>query len=188
VIRIRGEKVTLRPLEPEELDFLAAEYRRPDPPVAVRPQSREAIRRRIERSGRLTGGRLELGIEAEGRLVGDVDARSPAQAFPPGVFEIGVAIFAADDRAQGYGTEATRLLVDHLFDAEQAVRVQAATADWNRPMRALRGSLGFTEEGVLRAYFPAEAGRDDYVMYSLLRAEWLGTGDDCHPAEPPATG
>ena len=45
--------------------------------------------------------------------------------------------------------EATRLLVDHLFDAEEAARVQAATAEWNEPMRAVLRRLGFAEEGVL---------------------------------------
>jgi RimJ/RimL family protein N-acetyltransferase len=186
VIRIHGEKVTLRPRRRDELDLVVAEYRRPDPRSGVRPLSRDAVRRRIERSGRLGAGRLVLGIEAEGRLVGDVDARSPAHAFPPGVFEIGVSIFAVDDRRKGYGSEATRLLVDHLFDAEQAARVQATTAEWNEPMRALLARLGFTEEGVLRSYFPAAEGRDDYVMCSLTRDEWLDGGDGSRPTEPRA--
>jgi ribosomal-protein-alanine N-acetyltransferase len=183
VIRIHGQKVTLRPFRPKELDPLLAAYRSPDPPAGVGRLSRDAVRRRIERSGRLVRGRLDLGIEAEGRLVGDLDARSPANAFPPGVFEIGVSIFAAGDRGKGYGLEATRLLVDHLFDAEEAARVQATTADWNAPMRALLARLGFSEEGVLRAFFPTARGRDDYVMYSLTRQEWLDAGDGSNPRE-----
>ena len=186
MIRIRGSNVTLRPLRPDELELLLAEYRRAGPPAWAQPLTRDAVRRRIDRSGRFVAGRLDLGIEVEGRLVGDVDARSPAQAFPPGVFEIGVSIFAAEDRGRGYGSEATRLLVDHLFDAEEAARVQATTADWNEPMRALLARLGFAEEGVLRAYFPASGGRDDYVMYSLTRDEWLDAGDGSAPAERPA--
>lgn len=182
MIRIRGEKVTLRPLRPDELDLLVAVYRHPDPPAGVRRAGRDVVRRRIERSGRLVRGRLELGVEAEGRLVGDVDARSPATAFPPGVFEIGVSIFAARDRRKGYGLEATRLLVDHLFDAEEAARVQATTAEWNEPMRTVLRRLGFAEEGVLRAFFPAGQGRDDYVMYSLTRHEWLEAGDESKPS------
>jgi RimJ/RimL family protein N-acetyltransferase len=173
VIRIRGEKVMLRPLGGDELDFLVEEYRRTSPPAGARRASRDAMRRRIERSGRVVRGRLALGIEAEGRLVGDVDARSPSNAFPPGVYEIGVTVFDERDRGKGWGLDATRLLVDHLFDAEEAERVQAATADWNQPMRGLLRSLGFSEEGVLRSFFPAGDGRDDYVMYSLTRAEWL---------------
>jgi RimJ/RimL family protein N-acetyltransferase len=177
VIRIRGDKVTLRPLGRDEIDVLVDEYRRAAPPTGTRRANRRAIKRRIERSGRLVRGRLALAIEAEGRLVGDVDARSGSNAFPPGVFEIGVTVFADQDRGKGYGTEATRLLVDHLFDAEEAARVQAATAEWNEPMRAVFRRLGFAEEGVLRAFFPAAEGRDDYVMYSLTRDDWLGAAD-----------
>jgi [ribosomal protein S5]-alanine N-acetyltransferase len=177
VFRIRGEKVTLRPLAPEELDVLVHHYRSAMPP-GVRAAGREEIRRRIRRSGRMRGGRLELGIEAGGRLVGDVDARSPATAFPPGVFEIGVTVFEVEDRRQGYGLEATRLLVDHLFDAEEAARVQASTSLGNAPMRALLARLGFREEGVLRSYFPTSSGRDDFVLLALTRDEWLEGGPE----------
>lgn len=177
MIRIHGEKVTLRPLGRDEIDVLVNEYRRAVPPTGTRRANRRAIRRRVERSGRLVRGRLALAIEAEGRLVGDVDARSGSNAFPPGVFEIGVTVFAEQDRGKGYGMEATRLLVDHLFDAEEAARVQAATAERNEPMRAVLRRLGFAEEGVLRAYFPAAGSRDDYVMYSLTRDDWLGAAD-----------
>ena len=54
---------------------------------------------------------------------------------------------------------------------------RAATAEWNEPMRAVLRRLGFAEEGVLRAFFPAAEGRDDYVMYSLTRDEWLEAAD-----------
>ncbi|HEY7196899.1 MAG TPA: GNAT family protein [Gaiellaceae bacterium] len=173
MIRIRGEKVTLRPIRPDELDVLTEAYRRPDFPIPGRPPPPSKVRRRIERTGRFVSGRLELGVEAEGRLVGDVDARAPANAFPPGVFEIGVSLFDPEDRGKGYGIEATRLITDHLFDAEEADRVQASTAQENTPMRRVLERLGFVEEGILRAFFPAGEGRDDYVLYAMTRADWL---------------
>jgi RimJ/RimL family protein N-acetyltransferase len=173
VIRIPGQKVILRPLRRDELDRLVESYRRTAPALGLRPPKRDVIRRRVERSGRLIRGQLDLGVEAEGRLVGDVEARTPANAFPPGVYEIGVTVFDDGDRGRGYGFEATRLLVDHLFDAEEAARVQATTAEWNRPMRGILARLGFHEEGLLRAYFPAGDSRDDYVMYAMTREDWL---------------
>jgi N-acetyltransferase len=175
VIRIPGQKVTLRPLRRAELDHLVESYRRTAPALGLKPPSRDAMRRRVERSGRLVRGQLDLAIEAEGRLVGDVEARAPANAFPPGVYEVGVTVFDDGDRRRGYGLEATRLLVDHLFDAEEAARVQATTAEWNAPMRGILSRLGFREEGLLRGYFPTRDGRDDYVMYSITRADWLET-------------
>jgi RimJ/RimL family protein N-acetyltransferase len=170
VIRIPGQKVTLRPIHPDELDLVAAGLAGDGSGVRLSPAR---LRRRIERSGRFWGGRLDLGIEAERRLVGDVEARSPAGALPPGVYEIGLALFDPADRRKGYGLEATRLIVDHLFDAEEAARVQASTADWNTAMRRVLERLRFREEGVLRGFFPTAEGRDDYVMYALTRADWL---------------
>jgi RimJ/RimL family protein N-acetyltransferase len=184
VIRIPGQKVTLRPMRKDELDALVDGYRRTAPIAGVRPPSRDSIRRRIQRSGRLVGGRLELAIEAEGRLVGDVDARSPASAFPPGVYEIGVTLFDRRDRGRGYGLEAARLLVDHLFDAEEAARVQATTAAWNEPMRAILARLGFREEGLLRSFFPTAEGRDDYVMYGITRRDWLAVATSGESSRP----
>ena len=182
MIRIPGQKVTLRPLRRGELDLLVDSYRRTAPALGLKPPSRDEIRRRVKRSGRLVRGRLELAIEADGRLVGDVEARAPANAFPPGVYEVGVTVFDDGDRGRGYGHEATSLLVDHLFDAEEAARVQASTAGWNRPMRAILVRLGFREEGVLRGFFPAGGGRDDYVLYAMTRADWLAR--DGGPEEP----
>ena len=137
-------------------------------------RTRAQLRRQIERSGTLWNGKLDLGIEADGRLVGDAGARAPRGAFPPDVFEIGVTLYDAADRGRGYGLETTKLVTDHLFATEGAERVQATTADWNTPMRRVLEKLGFANEGTLRAFFPAENGRDDYVMYALTRSDWEG--------------
>lgn len=173
MIVLPGERVVLRALRLDELDILAEAYLKADYPLGgAKPPTRAQLRRRIERSGTLWNGKLDLGIEAEGRLVGDADARSPRGAFPPDVFEIGVTLFDAAERGHGYGLEATKLVTDHLFATEGAERVQATTADRNTPMRRVLEKLGFANEGTLRAFFPAENGRDDYVMYALVRSDW----------------
>ena len=173
MIVLPGERVVLRPFRVDELDLLFNAFRAPDYPFGgSKLPTRAQLRRRIESSGTLWNGKLDLAIEAEGRLVGDADARAPRGAFPPGVFEIGVTLFDSVERGRGYGIEATKLVTDHLFGTEGAERVQATTADWNMPMRRVLEKLGFANEGMLRAFFPAEGGRDDYVMYALTRADW----------------
>src|SRR3712207_6293431 len=95
--------VRLRRLRPEDLDPLW-ESRESDGagfPMPPRPGERDQLARRVERSGRLVDGRLDLGIEAEGRLVGHIEARQPPGAMPRGVFEIGISLFAGD-RGRGY--------------------------------------------------------------------------------------
>jgi aminoglycoside 6'-N-acetyltransferase len=126
---------------------------------------------RIARSGRFVDGRLDLGIEADGRLVGDVSARRPAGAFPPGVVEIGISLLP-EYRGRGLGTAAVTLVTDRLFRDERAERVQATTDVRNTAMRRVFEKLGFVEEGVMRGFMPSEGGRADYVLYGVTKAEW----------------
>ena len=165
--------ITLRPFRPDELDAVwEARKLRASPTSPITPGAKRAIQRQIERSGRLYDGFLKLAIDVDGRLVGEIDARCPPNAFPPGVFEVGIELYADEDRGRGYGAEAVRQLVDRLFAREHAERVQASTAADNTAMRRVLEKLGFAYEGTLRAFMPSESGRDDYVLYAVTRAEW----------------
>ena len=131
----------------------------------------ERVRLRIARSGRFIRGRLDLAIEAEGRLVGDVEARAPAAFMPPGVCEIGIELAEAA-RGQGHGTEALDLLSRHLLEHGFS-RVQGATAVDNQPMRRVFEKLGYTYEGTLRSFMPDGDGRTDYALYALTSHDLL---------------
>ena len=105
---LRGRLVTLRAIRPDELDLVYEGLRRiADTPF--RPH-RARLRRRIEDSGLLVRGRLTLGVDVGGRLVGDISARESPEALPPGVFELGLGLFDESDRGRGYGSEAVALL------------------------------------------------------------------------------
>jgi RimJ/RimL family protein N-acetyltransferase len=144
-------------------------------PEDSRPQPPEQFRRRLHRSGRLWRGCLNLAIDHDGRLVGTIQARtSPAQTLPAGVYEIGVILYQGQDRGNGYGTEAVRLLTTWLFQTGKAERVQAGTAADNTVMRAVLTRLGFRLEGILRGYGAMSDGsRCDGAMYAVLRPEWV---------------
>jgi len=161
---LRGRLVTLRPFRSEELPAFAQS----------RPHARrERLKQRVAHSGELVDGLLDLAIEAEGRLVGDIGARHPPESSPPGVFDVGIELFRAADRGRGLGREALGLLTGHLFDSGLAERVQGSTAVWNAPMRRVFELLGYVEEGVMRSFMPSRAGsREDYVLYGVTRAEW----------------
>lgn len=177
MIELRGERVFLRPLRMDELALMreAQERISPwDPPDAAWARR---LKRRIERSGRFVDGWLDLGIEVDGRLVGDIGARQPSSALPPGVFEIGISLFSDSDRGRGYGREAVSVLTQYLFDDLGAGRVQASTELGNVPMRRVLEQLGYTYEGTLRAFMPGTDGtRDDYAMYAVTRADWNTLG------------
>jgi RimJ/RimL family protein N-acetyltransferase len=172
VISLEGERVSLRPLREEELETVwEARVNDDTAPWMSTPKAYERLKERVANSGRFVDGWLDLGIEAEGRLVGEIDARQPPRSMPQGVYELGISLFETGDRGRGLGTEAVRLLTLHLFQHEEADRVQASTWVENRAMRRVFEKLGFTEEGVLRSYMPSARGRDDYVMYAITKAD-----------------
>jgi RimJ/RimL family protein N-acetyltransferase len=116
-------------------------------------------------------GVLELGIEVDGELVGDVQARAPKRAFPPGVCEVGITI-RPDLRGRGLGGQGLAAFVELLVAEHGMARIQASTAVGIEAMRRVLERLGWTFEGVLRDYFPREGGgREDYVLYAVSASE-----------------
>jgi RimJ/RimL family protein N-acetyltransferase len=167
--------VRLRPLRREELGTVwAARLARGVPADrSGRQRARRRTRRHVEHSGTFHDGFLVLGVEVEGRLVGDVQARRPLGAMPSGVYEIGIDLFREADRGRGYGSQAVEQLTELLFAEHGAERVQASTAVDNGAMRGVLEKLGYTFEGVMRAFMPGGDGRrDDFALYAVTRPEW----------------
>ncbi|HEX9123651.1 MAG TPA: GNAT family protein [Actinomycetota bacterium] len=177
---LTGALVVLRPFRPDELEALVAVRKRE--PAFMGDGSRtpeEALRRRIATSGTATRHEIFFAIEADGRLVGEIQGRRSAEALPPGVFELGIEVYDASDRGRGYASEAISLLSSHLFECEGAHRVQASTDLENGPMRRVLERLGFAFEGVLRGFMPTAAMPRDYAMYAITssdRRERAGSG------------
>jgi RimJ/RimL family protein N-acetyltransferase len=166
-----GDSVTLRPIRPDELDLLWA-VREDTVPSDRTDDARQRLRERIETHGALTNGRIDLGVDVDGRLVGHVEARQPVGAMPFGVFEVGISIFEPD-RGQGYGRAAVEALTDLLVREHDAHRVQASTDVRNDAMRAVLERLGYTFEGVMRAFMPTpDGGRADFALYGVTRSDW----------------
>jgi len=176
VIVLSGARVRLRPLRSGEFEVLRSARQRADASASPASLGDQELRERIELSGRLTGWGLVLGIEADGVLVGQIQAYR-AQ-LPPGVFGIGIELFDQDDRGKGYGTEAVAMLVRHLFDREEARRVEGGTTTENAAMRHVFERVGFLEEGVQRQFLPAaDGGGADCVMCGMTRTDYEGVRD-----------
>jgi RimJ/RimL family protein N-acetyltransferase len=163
--------VILRGFAPQEIDEAMRRIGGGIPPgddgLALRR------RERLERSGARNGWEVLFAIEAEGRLVGDVQGRSSDLALPPGVWEVGIELWDEADRGRGLGREAVGLLSSHLFEHEGATRVQATTDVDNDAMRRTLHGLGFSFEGVLRGFMPVPEGTPrDYAIYGITKADW----------------
>lgn len=172
MIRLRGERVTVRPFERDEFD-LVWEFRVRDAHPRPLPRgSKQRLRNRYARSGTMHDGFLDLAIEAERRVVGEIDIRRP-RGFPAGVYELGIALFDEADRGKGFGREAIALLTEHAFSDLDAGRVQGSTAVDNAAMRRVFEACGFRFEGVMRSFMERADGsaRDDYALYATTRAD-----------------
>ena len=165
MIDVAGTRVRLRSLTLDDLEPLAAAREADE--TSFGPggeQARARLRKEIQRSATLEDGEyLDLALEADGRLIGDVQARMPPRAWPAGVCEIGILLFE-DARGRGYGREAVTLFTDYLF-REGLERVQASTAAGNIAMRRVLEVVGYGFEGILRSYGPTpEGAREDYAL------------------------
>jgi RimJ/RimL family protein N-acetyltransferase len=174
--------VLLRPFRPEEVDALwAIRSSEIDAGAGGGPRSREEVETRVAGSGTWSdgGAGLLFAIEADGALVGDVQARRGRTVLPSGVVEVGIALHAAGDRGRGIGRRAVALLTARLFDVGDAHRVQLSTDVDNGAMRTVAERLGFGFEGILRGFMPAADGPRDYALYAMtiddyrdVKARW----------------
>ena len=172
--RLAGELVSLRPYRTDEATILESTWADAEwfAPKGTGPRElAERVRERIRRSGSFTDGVVILAIESEGSLVGEVQARQPVNGLPPGVFEVGIELFDGADRGRGLGPDAIVAMIRHLFDAEAAHRVQLTTDVDNAAMRKVAERLGFTFEGVLRAFMPGPDGPRDHAIYGLTKRD-----------------
>jgi|SRR5919198_4829621 RimJ/RimL family protein N-acetyltransferase len=181
-ITIRGPRLVLRPLTPPEIDDEWREMVEADPMSLIVLPIEAAFRARLERSGHLEGGWLDLAIDLDGTCIGRIQTFVPAEGLPPGVFEVGIGL-RTHARGKGHGREALTLLTEWLFEHADAVRVQAPTDPENAAMRTVFDRVGWELVETYREFDRT------WVMYAITRERWdtraaggrttnLGSGGD----------
>jgi RimJ/RimL family protein N-acetyltransferase len=170
---LQGNHVSLRPFREDEIEHALGMigFSVPDG-AAGSEKARSHRRERLARSGSRNQWELLFAIEGDGRLVGEIQARHAEDTMPPGVHELGIEIWDRSDRRRGYGSAAIAALAGHLFECEEAIRVQASTDLDNEGMRRTLERLGFGYEGVLRGFMSSPDGPRDYAMYGMTHDDW----------------
>ena len=131
------------------------------------PPDPNRLRERVERSGELREADLDLAVEVDGRLIGEIGTYAePGRTMWPGLFFLSIALFRPEDRGRGLGTEAVRVLCDWLFGSAGAERIESATAVSNARMLGVFDKLGFVFDGVKRRWDV------DWAQYSVSREQW----------------
>jgi diamine N-acetyltransferase len=95
----------------------------------------------------------------------DVDWRGRTAGF-------GIIIGEADARGKGYGTEATRLMLDYSFTALGLHSVMLTTDSYNLAGQAAYRKAGFKEFGRRRECAPLNGTYHDWVYMDCLASEF----------------
>ncbi len=174
---LRGERVWLRPIEPE--DIVANSATASDAEVghflgAKMPMSRAGSERfaaEVLTFVGQTGYPYAICLIDGDLSIGTVFLRDVDKVNGSGV----VGIFLGDRRylGQGYGTDALNALVDFGFGELRLERIELEVFDYNT--RAIRSYVkaGFQTDAVLRhARFHRGTHHDVHIM-SILRDDWL---------------
>jgi len=170
-IVIRGSRLVLRALRPEEIDEQWQAMVNSDPMAIARLPDESSFKARLRRSGRLQDGWLDLAIDLDGTVIGRIQTFVPeGRRLPHGTFDVGIGLDEAV-RGNGYGREALALFTGWLFEHAAAQVVEAPTDHGNAPMRAVFGHVGWSVAGTVTEY-----GRE-WVMYRITRQEWEAGAD-----------
>ena len=113
---------------------------------------------------------LGIGLQADNRLIGcaglhGIDTINRRAAF-------GVFIGDTDDWGHGYGTDATRLMIDVAFERLNLRRLELDVHDFNPGARRVYDALGFQLEGVRREHTYWQGRYRDTHLMGLLRSEY----------------
>jgi RimJ/RimL family protein N-acetyltransferase len=165
-IPVRGRRLVLRPLRPDEIDEQWQAMVTADPMGIAQVPDEARFRARLRRSGQLVDGWIDLAIDLDGAAIGRIQTFVPeGRPLPAGTFEVGIGL-RESQRGRGYGREALALLTDWLFEHAGAQAVQAPTDPANVAMRAVFDRAGWTLAGPVTGH-----GRQ-WVMYRVTRPEW----------------
>lgn len=165
-IQIRGARLLLRPLRPDEIDAEWQAMVQADPMTIAELPDEAGFRARLQRSGQLADGWLDLAVDLDGELIGRIQTFVPPGRPPgPGVFEVGIGL-REHARGRGYGREALMLLTDWLFEHAAAQRVEAPTDPANVAMRTVFQRAGWELVGTLTEF------SREWVMYAITRQRW----------------
>jgi RimJ/RimL family protein N-acetyltransferase len=172
----RGETVALHPVNEEDIGFLHEHANDPEIRWGLTTAFPET-RAQAEKHHEEHADDDDSGV---GLLVVPRDGDSPV-GFVVG-FDIdpahGTAELAAwvtpEAQGGGYATEATALMIEHLFAERRLHKAVARAIGPNEPSRAVLEKVGFRQEGTQPAEKYVDGEHVDVVRYSLLAREWDG--------------
>jgi diamine N-acetyltransferase len=177
-----GRTVYLRPLEIEDATTMQPWMNDHDvirnlilhKPTNLQAEE-EFVRRAAKREEQITFG---IALRRGDRLIGTTGFH--AIRWKDRSVGFGIEIGVKRLWGRGYGTEATRLMVDYAFLTLNMNRVWLKVYEDNERARRAYERVGFRKEGVLREDIWREGSYWNSLLMSVLRREWAAAS----PASP----
>jgi len=163
---LMGEKVNIRPLQRDDLEWFTEwnndpEYKGPYEPLEN--NTLEEIQKWFDSEKKTESWVI---TDKQGNPMGQIITGPQGDYYWLGY------ILHPDHRGHDYTTEAVKLLVDHLFSTKKIVRIQAECNPENRASIRVLEKAGFTYEGLKRKAAYIQGVYMDGAIYSILREEW----------------
>ncbi|XVH33396.1 GNAT family N-acetyltransferase (plasmid) [Haloferacaceae archaeon DSL9] len=169
-IFLRGENVSLRTVEEEDVSFIHETINSPEiwrTMQPSRPYSRNEIHSFFTSgSDSSPGVRFIVAIEAE-----PVGLVGYSLEHETGIAELSCWIHPSYS-GEGCGTEAIELLLEYGFEQRRLHKFVAEVVECNEASKRLMENVGFVEEGRQRDQDFVDGEYHDCLLYGLLETEW----------------
>lgn len=188
---LQGEMVRLRPIEARDADRLWESVQDPEgmrltgtTATFTREQIEQWTATVADRPGRydwaVTPGAVRDGQQVSDELIGEIVLNE----VDPDAGSANLRLqMLPDYRGRGYGREAIIEVLRFAFDADEGPHLHRVGLDVlsiNPRARALYGSIGFREEGVLRDVYRDGDGWADATVMSILEDEFRAVHGSVH--------
>ncbi|NER11043.1 diamine N-acetyltransferase [Muriicola jejuensis] len=172
MIELKGEKVVLRALEPEDLDFLYLlenDTRFWEVSGTQQPYSRHVLKQYLENAHRdiyeVKQMRMAI-IGPDGDLIGLIDLFD----FDPKNLRVGLGLVvrAEEDRNKGFGAEAIELIVAFAFKSLNVRQVYAHILEDNLASMRLFEKSGFIRTATKKDWIRWQGEFRDQHLYQKI--------------------
>lgn len=169
-----GEKVYLRPFEPEDLAVIRRQMNDPEVRAQtgeVMPTSKAAADSWMQRVNQDQSRVWFAVVLKDGdRVIGETGL---LRMFHPWrTTDLSIIIGDPEARGKGYGTETMRLLLDYAFGYLGFHRVSIGVVGFNESALRFYERIGFKREGIQRDGYYYNHRFHDFVMMSILEEEY----------------
>lgn len=173
---MQGDRVMLRPMEPEDTDDVIRMRNNPDVLAQLfsdKPLTREEHLQWLDQI-RAQGTRQEFliverasGLSAGTIGLNHIDCKHRRAEF-------GILIGDTEARGKGLASEASRLLLDYAFNKLGLHRIYLYAFPDNKQAVHLYRKLGFVQEGLLQRHVVKNSEHRDVIVMAIIHAGYIG--------------